>query len=108
MVVLPLPGGPQRMKEDSFPELSICFRRESSERSLSWPIISSNVSGRHLSARGIRSSGIFSLSNKSICSLILNSCNGNHYILNSTGSRWCQLLYLGEFMSVVKKAKITD
>src|SRR5919106_3809140 len=51
-VVLPLPGGPQRMREPSLPDAAMPLRSLPGPRRCSWPTNSSRVVGRILSASG--------------------------------------------------------
>ena len=53
MVVLPTPGGPQRIREGTFPDLMALCRKEEGDERCSWPISSSNRLGRMRSARGV-------------------------------------------------------
>jgi hypothetical protein len=53
MVVLPTPGGPQSIKEGTFPDLMALNKKELGEERCSCPIRSSNRMGRIRSAKGI-------------------------------------------------------
>jgi hypothetical protein len=59
IVVLPTPGGPQRMSEDRLPEASMAPRGPSRDSTLSCPITSDSVAGRSLSANGRCGAGAF-------------------------------------------------
>ncbi len=54
-VVLPLPGGPHRIKLTGSLRLTICLRISPSPSKCVWPITSSSDEGRMRSARGTRS-----------------------------------------------------
>ena len=57
MVVLPTPGGPQRISEDRLCAASIAPKGPSGPRTWDWPMTSARLRGRRRSAKGRGASG---------------------------------------------------
>src|SRR3970282_1938540 len=60
-VVLPLPGGPQKISERSFPEVNMPFRSFPGPNRCSWPTNCSKLAGRILTASGCEDGCCFAI-----------------------------------------------
>ena len=58
MVVLPTPGGPQKISDDKDPEDSIVPKGASGPKTCCWPMTSAKVLGRNRSASGRGPAGV--------------------------------------------------